>query len=112
MTDIAETVDMLTDLVRAGKILAWGTSTFPAEEIVKACWVADRRHVAGPHTEQPPHSILTRGIERYVLPACRRHGLGVLVWSPLAGGWTPPGLSVAARRRPSPLITHPSTGGV
>ena len=86
-TDIAETVDALTDLVREGKILAWGTSTFPAEQIVEARWAAERRRVAGPHTEQPPYSILARCIERDVLPTCRRHGMGVLVWSPLAGGW-------------------------
>lgn len=86
-TDLAETVDALTDLVRSGKILAWGTSTFPAEEIVRTCWVADRRSVAGPHTEQPPYSILCRGIERDVLPVCRREGIGVIVWSPLSGGW-------------------------
>ena len=86
-TDIAETVDALTDLVRAGKIMAWGTSTFPAADIVEACWVADRRGVAGPHTEQPPYSVLCRGIERDVLPTCRAHGMGVLVWSPLSGGW-------------------------
>ena len=86
-TDIAETIDALTDLVRAGKIRAWGTSTFPAEDIVETCWAADRRGVAGPHSEQPPYSVLCRGIERDVLPVCRRHGIGVIVWSPLAGGW-------------------------
>ena len=86
-TDIAETIDALTDLVRAGKVLAWGTSTFPAEDIVTTCWAAERRHVAGPHTEQPPYSILCRGIEADVLPTCGRHGIGAIVWSPLAGGW-------------------------
>lgn len=86
-TDISETIDALTDLVRAGKILSWGTSTFPAEDIVEACWVADRRRVAGPHTEQPPYSILCRGIERDVLPVCARRNIGVIVWSPLSGGW-------------------------
>lgn len=86
-TDIAETIDALTDLVRDGKIIAWGTSTFPAEELVEACWAAGRRGVAAPHSEQPPYSILCRGIERDVLPTCARHGIGVLVWSPLAGGW-------------------------
>lgn len=86
-TDIAETIDALTDLVRAGKILAWGTSTFPAEELVEACWAADRRGVATPHSEQPPYSILCRGIERDVLPVARRHSMGVIVWSPLSGGW-------------------------
>ncbi len=86
-TDIAETIDALTDLVREGKILAWGTSTFPAEELVEACWASDRRGVAAPHTEQPPYSILCRGIERDVLPVCRRHRVAVVTWSPLAGGW-------------------------
>ena len=86
-TAIEETVDALTDLVRAGKILAWGTSTFPAADLVEAHWAAARHDVAGPHTEQPPYSILNRGIEAEVLPVCRRYGMGVLVWSPLAGGW-------------------------
>jgi aryl-alcohol dehydrogenase-like predicted oxidoreductase len=87
LTDISESVDALTDLVRAGKILAWGTSTFAAADLVEACWAADRRGVAGPHSEQPPYSLLCRGIERDVLPTCARHGIGVLVWSPLSGGW-------------------------
>lgn len=86
-TALEETVDALSDLVRAGKIRAWGTSTFPASELVETCWVAERRQVARPHTEQPPYSILCRGIEREVLPTCRRHGIGVLTWSPLSGGW-------------------------
>ncbi len=86
-TDISETVDALTDLVRAGKIITWGTSTFPAADIVETSWAAERRRVAGPHSEQPPYSILCRGIERDVLPTCVAHGIGVLVWSPLAGGW-------------------------
>ena len=73
--------------MRAGKIRAWGTSTFPAGELVEACWAAERRGVAHPHSEQPPYSILARGIEREVLPVCARHGIGVLVWSPLSGGW-------------------------
>lgn len=85
--DISETIDALTDLVRDGKIGAWGTSTFPAAELVEACWAADRRGVAAPHSEQPPYSIMCRGIEAEVLPACRRHGIGVIVWSPLSGGW-------------------------
>jgi len=99
-TDIAETVDALSDLVRVGKILAWGTSTFPAEDLVETCWAAERRGVAAPHSEQPPYSILLRGIERDVLPTCRRHGLGVIVWSPLAGGWLTGKYRRGAGRRP------------
>jgi aryl-alcohol dehydrogenase-like predicted oxidoreductase len=86
-TDIAETVAALDDLVTAGKIRAWGTSTFPAHEIVGAHWVAERLDRLGPRTEQPPYSILTRGIERDVLPVAQQHGMGVMVWSPLSGGW-------------------------
>ena len=86
-TAVEETIDALTDLVRAGKILAWGTSTFPASDLVETCRVAERRGVAHPHSEQPPYSILCRGVEREVLPVCRRAGIGVLVWSPLGGGW-------------------------
>ncbi len=86
-TSIDETVDALTDLVRAGKIRAWGTSTFPAEDLVAAHWSAERRSAIAPHTEQPPYSILCRGIERSVLPTARRLGMGVVSWSPLSGGW-------------------------
>ena len=86
-TAIDETVAALNDLVTAGKIRAWGTSTFPAEQLVEAHWAAERRGLAGPHTEQPPYSIFSRGIERAVLPTARRYRMGVVVWSPLAGGW-------------------------
>lgn len=87
VTELDETVDALGDLVRAGKILYWGTSTFPGAELVETVWSAERRGVGGPHTEQPPYSIFCRGIERDVLPACRRYGIGVITWSPLSGGW-------------------------
>ncbi|MFP5488657.1 MAG: aldo/keto reductase [Acidimicrobiia bacterium] len=86
-TDIAETVAALDDLVTAGKIRARGTSTFPAHELVEAHHAAERLGRLGPRTEQPPYSILTRGIERDVLPVARERGMGVLVWSPLSGGW-------------------------
>jgi aryl-alcohol dehydrogenase-like predicted oxidoreductase len=85
-TDIEETLSALTDLMRAGKVRAIGSSTFPASEIVEAQWVAERRGLARFRTEQPPYSILSRSIEREVLPACQRYGMGALVWSPLAKG--------------------------
>jgi aryl-alcohol dehydrogenase-like predicted oxidoreductase len=86
-TDVEETLSVLTDLVRAGKIRAFGCSTFPAEEIVEADHVADRRGLHRFRTEQPPYSLLARGIERSVLPTCERLGMGVLTWSPLASGF-------------------------
>ncbi|MCF6526494.1 aldo/keto reductase [Streptomyces sp. JJ36] len=85
-TDIEETLSALTDLVRAGKVRAVGTSTFPASELVEAQWVAERRGLVRFRTEQPPYSVLDRGIEQEVLPVCERYGVGTLVYSPLAGG--------------------------
>jgi aryl-alcohol dehydrogenase-like predicted oxidoreductase len=86
-TDIEETLSALTDLVRQGKIRAFGCSTFPAEEIVESHHVAERRGLGRFRTEQPPYSILARGIEAAVLPVCQRYRMGVLVWSPLAFGF-------------------------
>jgi aryl-alcohol dehydrogenase-like predicted oxidoreductase len=77
---------MRADLVHSGKVRAIGSSCFPASEIVEAQWVAERRGLERFRTEQPPYSILNRGIEREVLPTCQRYGMGTLVWSPLAGG--------------------------
>jgi len=86
-TDIDETLGALSDLVRAGKIRYFGSSTFPAHAIVEAQWVAERRNRERFVTEQPPYSLLVRGIEADVLPVCQQYGMGVLTWSPLAGGW-------------------------
>ncbi|MGI8577638.1 MAG: aldo/keto reductase [Nocardioidaceae bacterium] len=86
-TDIDETLGALTDLVRAGKIRYFGSSTFPAYQIVQAQWVAETRGRERFVTEQPPYSIFVRGIEADVLPVAQQYGMGVLPWSPLAGGW-------------------------
>jgi aryl-alcohol dehydrogenase-like predicted oxidoreductase len=86
-TELDETLAALTDLQSAGKINAFGCSTFPAESIVEAHWTSERRGLGRFVTEQPPYSILVRGIERDVLPITERYGMGVIPWSPLAGGW-------------------------
>jgi aryl-alcohol dehydrogenase-like predicted oxidoreductase len=86
-TDIDETLGALTDLVRDGKIRYFGSSTFPAYQIVEAQWTAERRGRERFMCEQPPYSILVRGIEADVLPVCEKYGMGVIPWSPLAGGW-------------------------
>lgn len=85
-TDVEETLSALTDLMRQGKVRAIGSSTFPASDIVEAQWVAEKRALARFRVEQPPYSILNRGIEREVLPVCEKYGMGVMVWSPLAKG--------------------------
>jgi aryl-alcohol dehydrogenase-like predicted oxidoreductase len=86
-TDIDDTLGALTDLVRAGKVRYIGSSTFPPSRIVEAQWVAEKRGRERFRCEQPPYSMLIRGIETDVLPTCRRYGMGVIPWSPLAGGW-------------------------
>ncbi len=86
-TDIDETLGALTDLVRAGKVRAIGSSTFPAYQIVQAQWVAERRGRERFVCEQPPYSMLIRRAEADVLPVCASYGMGVIPWSPLAGGW-------------------------
>jgi aryl-alcohol dehydrogenase-like predicted oxidoreductase len=86
-TDIDETLGALTDLVRTGKVRYLGSSTFPAHAVVEAQWTAQRRGRERFVCEQPPYSMLVRGVEADVLPVCLRHGMGVIAWSPLAGGW-------------------------
>ena len=85
-TDIEETLSALTDLMRAGKVRAIGSSTFPASDIVEAQWIAERRGLERFRVEQPPYSILSRSVEREVFPVCQRYGMGVMVWSPMAKG--------------------------
>jgi aryl-alcohol dehydrogenase-like predicted oxidoreductase len=86
-TDIDETLGALTDLVRQGKVRYLGCSTFPSWQIVEAHRASERRGLERFACEQPPYSILVRGIELDVLPVAQRYGMGVIVWSPLAGGW-------------------------
>jgi aryl-alcohol dehydrogenase-like predicted oxidoreductase len=86
-TNIDETLGALSDLVHQGKVRYVGSSTFPASQIVEAQWVAERRNRERFVCEQPPYSLLVRGVEAEVLPTCRRYGMGAIPWSPLAGGW-------------------------
>ena len=102
-TDIDETLSALSDLVRAGKIRSFGASKVPASEIVEAQWTAERRGLERFRTEQPPYSLLTRAIEYDVLPTCLRHGIGVMTYSPLAGGW------LSGRYRKGQEITSPGS---
>jgi aryl-alcohol dehydrogenase-like predicted oxidoreductase len=85
--DIDETLGALSDLVHAGKIRYLGSSTFPPGQIVEAQWTAERRGRERFRCEQPPYSMLVRAVEAEVLPLCEKYGMGVIPWSPLAGGW-------------------------
>lgn len=86
-TDVAETLGALSDLVHQGKVRLIGSSSYAASGIVEAQWVSRDRGLERFATEQPPYSMLVRGIEEDVLPTARRHGMGILSYSPLSGGW-------------------------
>src|SRR3954454_5368124 len=85
--DVDETLGALTDLVRQGKVRSIGSSSYSGSQIAEAQWVARDRRLERFRTEQPPYSLLTRGIELDVLPTAHRHGMGILSYSPLSGGW-------------------------
>jgi aryl-alcohol dehydrogenase-like predicted oxidoreductase len=100
--DVDETLGALSDLVHQGKVRYLGSSTYPASAIVEAQWVAERRQRQRFVCEQPPYSILVRGIEADVLPTCARYNMAVIPWSPLAGGW----LSGKWRKGGDPATSH------
>jgi aryl-alcohol dehydrogenase (NADP+) len=119
--DPEESLAALSDLVHQGKVRAIGTSAARADQLVELQWIAERRALVRPRSEQPPYSILTRGIERDVLPACRRFGIGTLIYSPLNQGWLagryrrqqePPADSRAARGFVDPRYWDPTRPAV
>ncbi|MGE0386157.1 MAG: aldo/keto reductase [Gammaproteobacteria bacterium] len=85
-TPIEETLDALTDLVRAGKVRYTGCCNFSAWQIADADWTARSGQALRFATAQNAYSLLDRGVEREVLPACERYGLGFLPYFPLASG--------------------------
>ncbi len=86
-TDLEETLGALTDLVHQGKIRYAGCSTFPAWHIVESHWIAEKRGLTRFVCEQPPYSIFARHNETGVFEVTQRYRMGVIVWSPLSGGW-------------------------
>jgi len=120
-SDPEESLAALSDLVHQGKVRAIGTSGSRAEQLVELHWIAERRGLVRPRSEQPPYSILSRGIERDVLPVCQSHGMGAIVYSPLNQGWlagkyrrgqTPPADSRAARNFVDPRYWDPERDAV
>ena len=85
-TSLEETARAMDDLVHQGKILYWGTSVWRASALKKAHELAKKRNLYAPQVEQPPYNLTERGIEKDVLPMAEKLGMGVVVWSPLAGG--------------------------
>src|SRR5690606_5079634 len=85
--DLEESFGALDDLVRAGKVISVGTSGAAPHDLVSCQWRAGDAGYVRPVSEQSPYSIFVRGGERATFPACRRHGVGVIVYGPLNGGW-------------------------
>ncbi len=85
-TPMEETVRAMDDLVSQGKVLYWGTSVWSGDQMRAACELADRRGFYQPFVEQPMYHLLDRSIEQDVMPAAEELGMGLVVWSPLAGG--------------------------
>ena len=83
---IDETLRALDDLVRSGKVGYLGSSTFAAWQVVESIWVAKELGLNRFVSEQPPYHILDRRIERELIPMALTHGIGLIPWSPLAGG--------------------------
>ena len=85
-TEVEEVVRAMDDLIRNGKVLYWGTSVWEADQIDNAMANADRYGCYRPKVEQPRYNMLDRHIEKEIMPTCARHGIGLVVWSPLAMG--------------------------
>ena len=85
-TPIDETLRALDDLIRAGKVRYIGTSTFGAWQVMESLWVAKELGLNRFISEQPPYHILDRRIERELVPMAQTYGIGIIPWSPLAGG--------------------------
>ncbi len=85
-TPLEETVEVMDDLIRRGKILYWGTSVWEADQLEAAHAIADGRNRSGPAVEQPRYNLLDRHIEESILPTAVRLGIGLVLWSPLAQG--------------------------
>ena len=83
---LEETARAMDDLIHQGKVLYWGTSVWPAASLERAHELAGSQSLYAPTVEQPQYSLLDRHIEAEVLPTASRLGMGLVVWSPLAGG--------------------------
>ena len=83
---IDETLRALDDLVRSGKVRYLGASTFAAWQLLESLWVSKEYGLNRFICEQPPYNLLDRRIERELLPMAQTYGIGIIPWSPLAGG--------------------------
>ncbi len=107
-TVLEETCRVMEDLVRTGKIRHWGVSEWTAEQMADAVTLCEREGLTPPTTDQPRYSMLQRGAESEVLPACERLDLGVVVFSPLAQGVLTGKYRGGEKRPPGSRATDPA----
>ncbi|MEJ2708150.1 MAG: aldo/keto reductase [Anaerolineales bacterium] len=106
-TPIAETMIALDDLVRQGKVRYLGCSNYPAWRLMSALWASDRRGLARYNSLQPHYNLVHRAeFERELAQVCRQYGLGVIPYSPLAGGF------LTGKYRPDSQPDSARSGGV
>jgi len=86
-TPLEETLRTLDDVVRAGKVRYIGASNYTPAQLMRAIMLSERRNWVRFDCLQPEYSLLVRSTEWELLPLCRAEGIGVIAWSPLAGGW-------------------------
>ena len=85
-TPLEETIGAMDDLIRRGKVLYWGFSEWPVEEIEKCLQICGAQHLEKPKSSQPQYNMLQRSIESQIMPLCHKAGIGQVVFSPLAQG--------------------------
>lgn len=86
MTPLKETVQVMDDLIRSGKVHYWGTSVWTAAQLERAVAIAKEYHAHKPAVEQPLYNMFVRHIEMEIMSVAKTHGIGFTVWSPLAQG--------------------------
>lgn len=86
MTPVKETVEILNDLIRSGKVHYWGTSVWTAAQLERVNAVAKELHLHKPIVEQPLYNMISRHIELEIMSVSKTHGMGLTVWSPLGQG--------------------------
>lgn len=86
-TPLEETLDALNTLVKEGKVHYIGCCNFPAWQLSDAIYVSKINHLVPFVTTQPRYNLLERDIEQELVPCCQKHGVGIIPWAPLAGGF-------------------------
>lgn len=103
-TPLEDSLGALNDLIRQGKIRYAGTTNFPAWQIIESQWLSRSHNLSPCISHQNSYSLLDRRAENEIIPACQKYRLGLIAWSPLAGGWLTKQFRPGKSPQPHPLI--------